>query len=208
MFWIALAAQLSAPVPLNAGHWMTSDDVPVYLIQSGSGLWQVKVRIKVAPDGAVQGCEVESSGGIRQLDNLTCGILSNRAKFRPAQWGDGTPAFGIYRTTILWAVSESPWDTSKVSSPDLVIFVKSLPPGVRSPSLVWVMFEVDAEGRTSSCIAEPRLPIEHVDNNPALVPIACDQLMKSYKAVPAKDSASKAIPSVQNALVRFSTGQP
>jgi hypothetical protein len=65
------------------------------------------------------------------------------------------------------------------------------------------MFAVDQSGDIGSCLAEPTKSFEHVDNSPALVPIACDRIAKSYKPVPAKDAGGNAIPSVQDALLRF-----
>jgi hypothetical protein len=205
MLWIALAAsaQLSAPLPKNLRKWFYADDTPSYLIAKGDGLWFVSVRVSVGFDGALNGCRVEGSSGIPQLDALTCRKILRRAKFVPATAADGSPAFGVYRTSIKWAVASAPWDTSKVSHPDVEVQVQSLPPDVKSPTLVRVMFAVDQSGDIGSCLAEPTKSFEHVDNNPALVPIACDRIAKSYKPVPAKDEAGNAIPSVQDALVRF-----
>jgi TonB family protein len=209
MLWIALAAsaQLSAPVPKNLGKWFYADDTPSYLVAKGDGLWFVSVRIGVGPDGALKGCQVEGSSGIAQLDAFTCRKILRRAKFVPATSADGSPAFGVYRTSIRWAVASAPWDISRVRHPDVEVQVQNLPPDVKSPTLVRVMFAVDQSGNIGSCLVEPTKSFEHVDNNPALVPIACDQLAKFYKPVPAKDAGGNAIPSVQDALVRFTTAR-
>jgi hypothetical protein len=194
-------------VPLNLNKWFYADDTPQYLIAKENGLWLVGVRLSVSPDGVLQGCEVESTSGIPQLDSFTCRTLEHRAKFKAARWADGSPAYGIYRTSVQWAVSAVPWDiSSKVSKPDLGVDVQSLPPGVHSPALVHAMFGVDAAGQMSACTAEPSPVSERVDN-PALVQVACDQLMKSYKAVPATGADGKPVVSVQDALVRFSTAK-
>jgi hypothetical protein len=65
------------------------------------------------------------------------------------------------------------------------------------------MFAVDAGGLTSSCTAEPT-EAKYINNDSALVSIACEQMTKSYSPTPATDSAGKPISSVQDALVRFS----
>jgi hypothetical protein len=117
---------------------------------------------------------------------------------------DGSAGFGVYRTTINWVIADAPWDTSKVSNPDLELTVNALPARLKSPSLVRAMFSVDQQGHPSSCVAEPAPSLEHAENDPALVPVACEQLMKSYTAVPAKDETGKLVPSIQDALVRFS----
>jgi hypothetical protein len=54
MLWIALAAQLSAPVPTNLTEWFVYDDFPAYLINREPGVLSVGVLVTVGPDGAVQ----------------------------------------------------------------------------------------------------------------------------------------------------------
>jgi hypothetical protein len=203
MLWLALAAQLTAPIPENLGTWFRFDDVPQYLLGRDSGFWQVGIRVNVAPDGRILSCDTEASSGIRPLDKLTCNIVLRRARFHPARWSDGSAAVGVYRTSIQWAVGNSPWDTSKAINADLDLFVSGLPRGITSPTLVRIMFAVDAGGLTSSCTAEPT-EAKYINNDSALVSIACGQMTKSYKASPATDSAGKPISSVQDALVRFS----
>ena len=56
----------------------------------------------------------------------------------------------------------------------------------------------------TSCASEPTQPFEQIANDAALVAVACDQLMASYKPIPAKDSTGNPIPSIQDAIVRFS----
>ena len=201
MLWIALAAQLSAPVPTNLPKWFSYDDVPAYLIERSPGLWLIGVRVTVGPDGVVESCDVESTSGIERLDQFTCRRIKQRAKFAAAHSPEGSAASGVYRTTMHFAVADSPFNTSNASVPDVDVSVASLPAGLKSPALVRVMFAVDQEGRMRSCTAEPR---ENVSNNPELVPIACEQLTKLYKPVPVRDAAGNAVPSVQNATVRFS----
>ena len=69
------------------------------------------------------------------------------------------------------------------------------------------VFAVDAEGRMSGCTAEAAEGFGRAINDPSLVPIACDQVMKNYRAIPAKDATGQSISSVQDALVRFSASQ-
>jgi len=203
MLWIALAAQLSAPVPTNLADWFVYDDFPAYLIDREPGVWAVGVRVTVGSDGRIQRCEVESSSGEARLDELTCRKVRESATFRPAMSAGGSAAPGVYRTYIAWDVTQAPTPTSRVSNADLNLSVASLPSGIASPAAVRVMFAVDQQGRMTSCAAEPTQPFEQVAKDPALVAVACDQLMASYKPVPAKDSTGNPIPSVQDAIVRF-----
>jgi hypothetical protein len=198
MLWIALAASLSAPVPTNLGNWFSNDDFPGYLVEQQPGIWLVGVAAMVGPDGAVANCSVESSSGVARLDQFTCKTVKERARFRPAVSVSGSPAVGVYRTYVGWDVTRAPATTSHVSNAVLNLSVQSLPNGIKSPAAVRVMFAVDQKGRISSCAAEPTQPFELVDNNPALVSVACEQLTRTYQPKPAS-------PSVQDAVVRFST---
>jgi Gram-negative bacterial TonB protein C-terminal len=169
-------------------------------------LWLVPIRVDIGPDGAIRSCEVEATSGKALLDKRTCVIVRKRAKFAPAHWSDGSPAYGAFRTTVSWLLIEgSPDNLPRAVYPDLTITVKSLPSKGKTDSLVRAMFSVDEQGRVSSCIAEPGRGFEEAENAPSLVPVACDELTKTFTAVPAKDPTGRAIPSVQDALVLFST---
>jgi hypothetical protein len=208
MLWISLAVAVSAPLPTNLHDWFSSKDLPAYVTQRGLGPWTVGVRVTVEPDGKIQGCAIEFTSGIPDLDGLTCRLIADRAKFEQARWIDGSAILGIYRTSVEWAVANPFLNTPKMSNADIDVFVQNLPSGVHSPALIRTMFAVDASGRISSCIAEPGPALEQIDNNSALASVACDQLTRGYKAIPAKDSSGNAIPSVQDAQVRFSVNQP
>jgi len=203
MLWIALAAQLTAPVPTNLPSWFVFDDFPAYLVNRDPGVWAVGIRVTVGPDGTVQGCQADSSSGDKGLDELSCRKVTQRASFGPARSPAGAAFPGVYRTFVAWDVTKAPAATSRVSNADLNLSVASLPPGIRSPAAVRVMFAVDQQGRMTSCESEPTQPFEQVEKDPALVAVACDQLMKSYKPVPAKNAAGQNVASIQDAIVRF-----
>jgi hypothetical protein len=145
---------------------------------------------------------VESKGGISDLNKLTCGIVVRRAKFRPARV-DGLAVFGVYRNSIVWVVADAPVDTSKVMHPDVEVTVARLPRRLKSPTFVGVAFAVDTAANKSSCVMDVSVDQE-VENHPALVPTACEQIMEKYQATPATDGTGKAVLSVQSALVQFS----
>lgn len=208
MLWISLAFAVSAPLPTNLRDWFSPKDIPAYVAQRGSGISSVGVRVTVEPSGAIKNCAIESSSGIPDLDSLTCHLIVDRAKFEPAR-AEGSAILGIYRTSVQWALAANPFGNPlKISNADIDVFVQSLPPAVHSPALVRTMFAVDPLGRISSCTAEPGPALEQIDNNSALAAVACDQLTTTYRAVPAKDSSGNAVPSVQDAQVRFSVSQP
>jgi TonB family protein len=203
MFWIALAAQMRVPVPGVAGisSLFSADDVPIDLVPDGE-VRRVGVRVTVKPDGKLDDCRADSSSGIPKLDAYTCAIILRRARFDPAIGPDGQPTYGVIRTTVTWAVNASGgpgW------ADDLELTVSRLPTGVETPMFGSLMFAVDQAGHPSACAEEePRRP--SMQKLPAvLVNIACDQLLKSYVAIPARDITGRPVPSVQNATVEFST---
>jgi hypothetical protein len=194
-------------MPLNLNNWFYAEDTPRYLTEKDNGLWLVGVRLTITPAGTLEGCEIESTSGIPQLDDFSCRTLIRRAKFKPARWTDGTSAVGVFRTSVRWAVSDVPFDISNVSKPDLDLSVQSLPGKVHSPELVYIMFSVGTSGELADCSAEPNSVSGRVDSDPTLVEVACEQLSKSYKPTPARDDKGNPVPSVQNGLVRFTTSK-
>jgi hypothetical protein len=214
MIWIALAAaaQLSAPVPLNLKEWFTFKDVPMWLAAQNDGIWNVGVRLVVAPDGTLRICYAEKSSGIADLDKLTCDLIEKRSRFQPARWIDASPVTGIYSTTVTWSVS-TPYDgpmqfpLPRGANADLDISEQQMPAGLKSPALARVMFAVDSKGNMSSCAAEFGDNFVRAENDPSLVSVACDQVLKNYKPIPLKNSAGTPVASVQDALVRFSTAR-
>jgi hypothetical protein len=202
MFWIALAAQLSMPVDSHGGIWnlFSFDDVPLELVPNGEARG-VGVRVTVDPTGIIRSCQAEFSSGIPKLDAYTCGIVLRRAHFRPATGLGGQPAYGVVRTEIMWSVNAS----SPKNAGDLELTVPRLPKGVKNPAFAYVMFMVDEVGHPSACRDEEPPPPSHEKVTNELLQTACDQLTKSYVAIPAKDDAGRPVSSVQDAVVRFST---
>jgi hypothetical protein len=195
MFWIVLAAQLSAPQPIKYPHWFSLDDNPAYLVTS-KGLI---IRAVVRPDGALQGCEIEASSGDQRLDSFTCRLVTERARYSHARWIDGSPAYGVDRMRVIWGVGDPP-----PLRADVETTVEQLPKGVHSPVGVHVMFAADETGQPLSCSAAAPRVASMPEENPRLVSVACIELIKGYKAIPPKNDAGKPIASVQNATVRIS----
>ena len=140
---------------------------------------------------------------MRNLDTYTCKVAARRAKFAPAFSQDGIPSYAVYRAPIRYLVSTSGPYTPRTPSADFIATVNQLPQGVKSPMMVHVMFEVDERGHLSACKAEAVPRTAPVDAQ--FIGLACDQMLKNYKPIPAKDESGKAVPSVQDAIVAFMT---
>ena len=196
MLWIALAAQLSAPQLREV--WLENDDTPVNLLAAREFV-QVRLRLTVSPTGSVPRCDIEQSSGTRAIDSYTCDLARGRASFQPARSPQGVAQYGMYRIRVIWAAR--PVDVEP--SGDLIARLNPRPRGIRLPALTRVMFAVDKAGRISACSDEPPSLRGMKRNDPALVPIACDQLVKNFRPAPAVDENGQPIESVQNAQVLF-----
>ena len=195
MLWIALAVQLTAAKPIDPVRWFYDADWEK-LVASKGGHGLTLFRVTVTPDGRPQDCVIETTSGVPELDRLTCERVLQRARFRPAKWADGTPAYDVYRKSVLWADLAA----FEYSFPvDVEIKVSRMPKGARAPMKLTVTFAVDASGRRSSCEALDR------NANPTLVSLACQQVLANYPAIPAKNRAGATVPSIQNATVNFVT---
>lgn len=75
--------------PRRIGGRLTIHDLPPDLADAGGGT--VGVRYTVEADGRVSTCRITNSSGLRDLDALTCQLIQERFRYRPALDGDGRP---------------------------------------------------------------------------------------------------------------------
>ena len=202
MFWVGLTAAFSAPAPANLKSWFHPTDTPGFLYkETVSGFWLVGLRITVRPDGTIQRCVVTNDAGPQlKIAEITCKLVTQRAHFQPARL-DNTAVYGVYESTFSWKVEY--FRTKQMSLPQLQLQVASLPDPKLKSALVKIMFEVDSEGRFGQCMADPNPSFEEVTNQPLLVQVACEQLPLAAKFAPVRDETGKAVPSVQDAVVKF-----
>ena len=90
------------PLESPAG-WIRSGDYPV---QSVSGLEEgaVTYELAVDPSGKVRGCRIIGSSGYPLLDDATCRVLVERARFRPALDGDGRAVESRFAGRVRWVL--------------------------------------------------------------------------------------------------------
>ena len=207
MLAFLLAAQIVASDPNDQVGWFTVDDVPSFLTNLGTGAWQVPYRVDVSPEGKILDCQTEVKSPVAQLDIYTCRIIRRRARFKPARI-DGRPTHGIFRSAITFGVAvETNFAPPITPNADIQVVVNRLPARTTSPSYVRVAFIVDEGGEKSSCTGDTTANRKSAANDPALVPVACEQIMKSYKATPARVAGVPTI-SFQNATVGFVAAKP
>jgi periplasmic protein TonB len=87
--------------PINPASWIAETDYPVGAAatnQSGT----VGFEVQVSDTGLVTGCSIFQSSGWPLLDEWTCRLVSERARFTAAQDARGRPTTGSFRSRIQW----------------------------------------------------------------------------------------------------------
>jgi protein TonB len=82
---------------------ISSDDYPASALDNNEQ-GTVSVTLTVGPSGRVTGCS--PSGGPSSLQNVTCRLLTARARFSPAQDGNGNPVTATTSARITWRIAE------------------------------------------------------------------------------------------------------
>lgn len=194
---LAAALMSVAAEPIDRAGWFTRQDFPPGSARRGEEGF-VLYRLTVSPAGQVQQCEVIEGSGFAKLDDRTCALARERARFKPASDDAGQPTTGVYRDVASW-LTNSRSRIPRPSQTDLVVNVNQLPSGLGSPALVPVDFVVDASGKVESCAARP------TEGVGALAKMACDQAMALLAPRPARGADGQAERSVQRFTVAFST---
>ncbi|MDE2564097.1 MAG: energy transducer TonB [Sphingomonadales bacterium] len=97
------AATPSPPRPANPGEWIKTDDYPDEALQAGRQ-GSVRFTLQVDANGMPSGCNVVQGSGDPSLDEATCRLISQRARFTPATGRNGKPVAGSYTNTVRWVL--------------------------------------------------------------------------------------------------------
>lgn len=86
----------------NPGRWIISADYPaIAMLLNEEG--NTDYRLTIGREGRVSGCRITRSSGFSRLDELTCRMITRRARFDPALRG-GEPVEGGYSGRVRWLV--------------------------------------------------------------------------------------------------------
>lgn len=100
----ATAGQPTKPVPLaNPGEWLTENDYPKSSLDAGHE-GTTSFLVNVSADGRVSACKVTVGSGWEVLDETTCRIVSERARFTPAFDKRGRAIAGTYANRVRWVI--------------------------------------------------------------------------------------------------------
>jgi Gram-negative bacterial TonB protein C-terminal len=196
MLWLLFLAQLSAPSPTRV--LFSNQDVPIGVFETGKPV-SVPFRLTLAPNGRILDCKAESPTDNPALNAHTCTTIRRRGPFQPATQ-DGKPVYGVYRSVATFSFGDDSGKPLSYVTNDLDISLSRLPKGMMSQASVAFTVAVDATGKLTACQGK----VANAD--PSLVKIGCDQLVRTYKAVPAATAAGIPVESVQTAVVLFTKG--
>jgi TonB family protein len=93
----------SKAVPIDPTSWVNSGDYPESAIrarQQGT----VSYQVEIDPTGAARGCRVTGSSGSAALDEVTCRIIKERARFEPARDLSGDRVASTWASQMRWAL--------------------------------------------------------------------------------------------------------
>ncbi len=100
----ANAGALRPAVPANyPGTWATTNDYPVAALRNmeqGATAYE----LNISPEGRVASCIVTASSGSIDLDEATCRLVADRARFTPATDPAGHVTAGQYASRVHWVL--------------------------------------------------------------------------------------------------------
>ena len=189
---LAMSSVIAA-APAGPSTWYLGDDYPIEAFErrwEGATLFQLTVD----PNGRPVHCAVEVSSGHGLLDKRACSIAMKRARFMQALSSRGTPAYGVYRTRLNWALDPANFAQSEIG-PDFEVSVSRLPDGSSGPVSVKYAVEVDAAGNPVACNPFP-------GSHKTLGELGCAKLKQDYrKTVSTPDG--RTVAAVQTAWITF-----
>jgi TonB family protein len=192
----------------NPGSWVTPDDYPARALRDErEGI--VGFRLAVGIDGLPSQCDITAPSGDAELDDKTCQLLMERARFTPARDESGQKVASSYTNRIRWQIPDSSEaalassgfraDESRESWPrgpiaaasmSMIDLASHYPPAARAERMegeVQMLLGIDAAGVLTSCdVVEGSMSAD-------LDIAACDLMRKEGSFRPALDSDGKPV---------------
>ena len=91
------------PTTTNVVGLFSSSDYPTQALRENN-TGTVGVRLMIDDKGVVQDCMANETSGSAVLDAMTCIVLRQRAKFKPARDVDGKPVHSYYDQRVTWQI--------------------------------------------------------------------------------------------------------
>jgi len=177
MLLFATLAGLDAPLGEKAqpigepSTWIRADDYPTAMIAADVE-GTASVKLVLSATGAPTDCTVGTSSGFVELDALTCSLLLQRGRFKPATGSDGRPTGAVYSIRITWKIPREKLTTM----------------GVR------VTFDVGAQGQLTNCKSEKfETQEESIGCDPQMVHLMATKFLSkpldAYRAISVRFAA-------------------
>lgn len=195
-FQVAEVPKSSVVTPLSPktppGAWVTNDDYPPDALRKRQ-YGKLRFTLTVDVTGKPDSCHVTWTSGFVELDQYSCAIFLERARFNPARDASGKPIRAPYSSVFMW---ELPGFTEAREVPgiDLVVEVAKLPKGYVRPALTRVHFA--ESGKPDAC------RVEASSGNAAIDKVACEQVMSQAPA-PSERIIGGAVPDTRMVQVTF-----
>jgi len=153
----------------------------------------VGFRLVVGPNGRVTRCDILASSGSRALDEVTCRILRERARFRPARDSLGRPVADVVVSRVHWEMPQAAALATYIASGDYPM------EALRRRQQGRVEFEliIGADGRPADC------RILTSSGSAALDEATCRIMRERPRFAPARDPAGQPTTDVVRSAVRW-----
>lgn len=196
---LLVSTALTGATPVGSpGKWMTDQDYPSSAKKRGEQ-GTVAFTLLVSPDGTPVRCEITRSSNYADLDEKSCSILIQRAKFNPARDAEGNALHTYYRSFMYWAFSRP---TSLRYSADLALQVDKIPGGAKE-KIISILIKTDVEGHVLACNS-----VETTSDDPKkFVDFACKEAA-ALITTPIKDNDGRAVIAIRQLKVSFSSALP
>jgi len=167
----------------------------------------VRFEVAVGRNGRVDSCRILASSGSRALDEATCGILRDRARFTPARNAAGDPVADRFAARIDWQLppeSPPPPEHARARA-NLASYVSDgdyPAEAMRLGQQGTVGFDLDisADGRVTQCHVMSSSGSELLDLT------TCQIMLSRARFEPARDEEGNAVPDRISASIRWVLG--
>lgn len=122
----------------NPGEWATPNDYPVEALrEEREGV--VGFKLEIDAKGIPTKCDVIRPSDSSDLNDTTCRLMMQNARFKPAADKNGRPVAGTWSNAVRWVIPEGTPST----------------PQVPEPSDITLEYTVEKDGSVSNCTQKP-----------------------------------------------------
>ena len=202
----------------NPGTWVTTADYPATALRDEHE-GTTGFRLTIGPDGLPQRCEVTASSGHVELDDATCRLVMQRARFATRRDDKGVRIGGTYSNRVRWQIPDDylerlaqsgfridemrqAFPRAPIPDPSMITLDAGdhYPPAAltaRQEGEVGMMLNVDAAGKVTGCTVSGSSLIRELDT------AACALMRSKGLFEPALDSAGAPVKAVVPAVFNW-----